>query len=142
MTSAKEDHYPIPWVLPAVLSHKLLHLVYVTYVVNICNVHIYEIIKKYNVFLKSSYWQIGLSEKSKLYFAFVILYRVMKFNVTNLKGITWFLDFGNFYARLVKNYVKVTITWLKLIKKHVRFKWQKKYNSLVSHLLREKTILG
>ena len=67
--------------------------------------------------LTSSYWQIGLSEKSKQYNAFIILNCVMEFNVTNLKGIRSFLDFVNFYARLVKNYAKLTITWLKLIRK-------------------------
>ena len=66
-----------------------------------------------------------IKKKSKQYNAFIILNRVMEFNVTNLKGIRSFLDFINFYARFVNNYAKSSITWLKLIRKHVRFKWQK-----------------
>ena len=45
------------------------------------------------------------------------------------------------YTRLVNDYTKLTITWLKLIRKHGRFKWEK-YSSLASHSLREKNIFG
>ena len=82
--------------------------------------------------LTSSYWQIGLSQESKQYTAFMILNRGMEFNVTNLKGVKSLLDFVNFDTRFVNNYAKLRITRLKLIRKHVRFKWQK-YNSLASH---------
>ena len=73
---------------------------------------------------KSNYWQIGLAEKSKQYNAFIIVNRVMESNMTNLKGIKSLLDFVRFYTRLVNNYAILTITWLKLIRKHVRFEWQ------------------
>ena len=61
--------------------------------------------------------------------------------ITNLKGIRSLLDFVKCYTRLVNDFAKLTINWLKLIRKHVRFKWQE-YNSQVSHSLREKTIFS
>ena len=42
--------------------------------------------------------------------------------ITNLKGIRSLLDLVKCYTRLVNDYAKLTITWLKLIRKHVRFK--------------------
>ena len=45
------------------------------------------------------------------------------------------------YTRLVNDYAKLTITWLKLIRKHIRFK-REEHNSLASHSLRQKNIFG
>ena len=61
----------------------------------------------------------------------MILNRVIEFNVINLKGVQLFSDFVNVYFRFVNNSAELTITWLKLIRKHVRLKWQE-YNSLAS----------
>ena len=86
-----------------------------------------------NLDLTSNEGKIGLSEKSKQYNASRILNRVMEFIITiylfitNLKGIRSLLDLVKCYTRLVNDYVKLTITWLKLIRKHVRFKWEE-YN--------------
>ena len=97
--------------------------------------------------LRSYEGQIGLSEKSKQYNASRILNRVMEFIiaiylfVTNQKGIRSLLDLVKCYTRLVNDYAKLTITCLKLIRKHVRFKWEE-YNSLASHSLRDKNIFG
>ena len=82
---------------------------------------------------KSNYWQIGLAEKSKQYNAFIIVNRVMESNMTNLKGIKSLLDFVRFYTRLVNNYAILTITWLKLIRKHVRFKCKNKIHQFFIH---------
>ena len=97
--------------------------------------------------LTSNEGQIGLSEKCKQYNASRILNRVMEFIITiylfitNQKGIRSLLDLVKCYARLVNDYAKLTITCLKLIRKHVRFK-REEYNSLASHSLREKSIFG
>ena len=97
--------------------------------------------------LMSNEGQIGLSEKSQQYNASRILNRVMEFIITiylfitNRKGIRSLLDLVKCYTRLVNDYAKLTITWLKLIRKHVRFK-REEYNSLSSHSLREKNIFG
>ena len=87
--------------------------------------------------LTSNYCHIGLSETMKQYNAFRILNRVMEFMITiyllitNLKGIRSLLDFMKCYTGLVNDYIKLIITWLELIRKHVRFKWQE-YNSQVT----------
>ena len=95
--------------------------------------------------LTSNEGQIDLSEKSKQYNASRILNRVMKFIITIYlfitKEIRSLLDLMKCFTRLVNDYAKLTITWLKLIRKHVRFKWEE-YNSLASHSLREKNIFG
>ena len=62
-------------------------------------------------------------------------------NMINLTEIKSLLEFVRFYNRLAKTYAILTMTWLRLIKERVRYKWQG-YNSLVFYSVRENTIIN
>ena len=66
---------------------------------------------------------------------------IIKYKPVSLKKPGLMKNYTHGYTRLVNDYAKLTITWLKLIRKHVRFK-REEYNSLASHSLREKNIFG
>ena len=66
---------------------------------------------------------------------------IIKYKPVSLKKPGLMNNYTHDYTRLVNDYAKLTITWLKLITKHVRFKWEE-YSSLASHSLREKNIFG
>ena len=66
---------------------------------------------------------------------------IIKYKPVSLKKPGLMNNYTHDYTRLVNDYTKLTIPWLKLIRKHVRFK-REEYNSLTSHSLREKNIFG
>ena len=83
---------------------------------------------------------------NKSYILFVEQKQILKRSIIKCKPV--FLkkpglmnNYTHGYTRLVNDYAKLTITWLNLIRKHVRFK-REEYNSLASHSLREKNIFG
>ena len=66
---------------------------------------------------------------------------IIKYKPVSLKKPGLMNNYTHDYTRLVSDCAKLTITWLKLIRKHVRFK-REEYNSLESHSTREKNIFG